>query len=155
MTGLSGVIQRCPVDSPHKGPVTRKMFPFDDVIMTPAKYKRVLIVLEKNMRNNESEKIHCINPHHNGPFYQHGLTLIPAWISNHTHSKDWDGITYPFQTSTVAPLKFWNGWVFHPAFYNGCNYLYILRIKLNRVSNKGPRSRSCYVSHVTILHKAE
>ena len=23
-----------PVDSPHKGPVTRKMFPFDDVIMT-------------------------------------------------------------------------------------------------------------------------
>ena len=26
-------IQRSPVDSPHKGPVPRKMFPFDDVIM--------------------------------------------------------------------------------------------------------------------------
>ena len=26
-------IQRGPVNSPHKGPVTRKMFPFDDVIM--------------------------------------------------------------------------------------------------------------------------
>ena len=26
-------IQRWPVDSPHKGTVTRKMFPFDDVIM--------------------------------------------------------------------------------------------------------------------------
>ena len=26
-------IHRCPVYSPHKGPVTRKMFPFDDVIM--------------------------------------------------------------------------------------------------------------------------
>ena len=26
---------RWPVDSPHKGPVTRKMFPFDDVIMKP------------------------------------------------------------------------------------------------------------------------
>ena len=25
---------RSPVNSPHKGPVTRKMFPFDDVIMT-------------------------------------------------------------------------------------------------------------------------
>ena len=25
--------QRRPVNSPHKGPVTRKMFPFDDVIM--------------------------------------------------------------------------------------------------------------------------
>ena len=29
-------IHRGPVNSPHKGPVTRKMFPFDDVIMTPA-----------------------------------------------------------------------------------------------------------------------
>ena len=26
-------IHRCPVSSPHKGPVTRKMFPFDDVIL--------------------------------------------------------------------------------------------------------------------------
>ena len=26
-------IHRRPVNSPHKGPVTRKMFPFDDVIM--------------------------------------------------------------------------------------------------------------------------
>ena len=26
-------IHRWPVDSPHKGPVTRKIFPFDDVIM--------------------------------------------------------------------------------------------------------------------------
>ena len=28
-------IHRGPVNSPHKGPVTRKMFPFDDVIMLP------------------------------------------------------------------------------------------------------------------------
>ena len=26
-------INQWPVNSPHKGPVTRKMFPFDDVIM--------------------------------------------------------------------------------------------------------------------------
>ena len=25
-------IHRCPVNSPHKRPVTRKMFPFDDII---------------------------------------------------------------------------------------------------------------------------
>ena len=25
-----------------------------------------------------------------------GLTLIPAWISNHIHYKVWDEITYPF-----------------------------------------------------------
>ena len=29
------VIHRGPVNSPHKWPVTRKMFPFDDVIMLP------------------------------------------------------------------------------------------------------------------------
>ena len=27
-------IHRCPVNSPHKRPVTRKMFPFDDIIMS-------------------------------------------------------------------------------------------------------------------------
>ena len=31
-----------------------------------------------------------------GPFYKHGLTLIPAWISNHMPRKVWDEITYPF-----------------------------------------------------------
>ena len=30
------------------------------------------------------------------PYYLHVLTLIPAWISNHTPSKVWDEITYPF-----------------------------------------------------------
>ena len=33
ITGLVRGINRWPVNSPHKGPVTRKMFPFDDVIM--------------------------------------------------------------------------------------------------------------------------
>ena len=31
-----------------------------------------------------------------GPFYQHGLTSIPEWISNHMPNKVWDEITYPF-----------------------------------------------------------
>ena len=31
-------IHRWPVNSPHKGPVTRKMFPFDDVIMMKSWY---------------------------------------------------------------------------------------------------------------------
>ena len=33
VTGFVRGIHRLPVDSPHKRPVTRKMFPFDDVIM--------------------------------------------------------------------------------------------------------------------------
>ena len=31
-----------------------------------------------------------------GPFYQHGLTLIPACISNKIHYIVWDDITHPF-----------------------------------------------------------
>ena len=34
VTGLCEGIHRWPVNSPHKGPVTRKMFPLDDVIIT-------------------------------------------------------------------------------------------------------------------------
>ena len=33
VTGLFWGIHRWPMNCPHKGPVTRKMFPFDDVIM--------------------------------------------------------------------------------------------------------------------------
>ena len=43
---------------------------------------------QTNARNN--------NRHSWGPFYYHGLTLIPAWISNYIHCKVWDEITYPF-----------------------------------------------------------
>ena len=31
-----------------------------------------------------------------GAFYWHGLTVIPAWISNDVASKVWGEITYPF-----------------------------------------------------------
>ena len=31
-----------------------------------------------------------------GSFYEHGLTLIPVWISNYIYYKLWDEIIYPF-----------------------------------------------------------
>ena len=34
--------------------------------------------------------------HYKGPFYWHGLTLIPVWINNHMSCNVWDEITYPF-----------------------------------------------------------
>ena len=40
-----------------------------------------------------------------GPFYLHGLTLIPVWISNHTHYKVWDEITYPFINFNGATVE--------------------------------------------------
>ena len=37
-------IHRWPVNSPHKGPVTRKMFPFDDVIMSRKTMTEMMII---------------------------------------------------------------------------------------------------------------
>ena len=76
-----------------------------------------------------------------GPFYYHGLILIPAWIINQAPSKVWDVITYPILKQ--QRLHRWslgmNTW-FHPTFYNGCNYLSVLELKLNHVSKKDPTS---------------
>ena len=43
------------------------------------------------------------------PVYWCGLTLILAWRSNYINYNMWDKLTYPSQTSTIAPLKFGNG----------------------------------------------
>ena len=40
-----------------------------------------------------------------GPFYYHGLTLIPAWISNYIHYNVWDEITYPFLNFNGATVE--------------------------------------------------
>ena len=39
------------------------------------------------------------------PFYEHGLTLIPAWISNHIHGNIWDGINHPFLNFNGANVE--------------------------------------------------
>ena len=45
-------IHRGPVNSPHKWPVTRKMFPFDDVIMAPPGLEELIIQLFAVWREN-------------------------------------------------------------------------------------------------------
>ena len=40
-----------------------------------------------------------------GPFYQHGLTLIPLWISNQMLAKVWDEATYPFPNFNVEAVE--------------------------------------------------
>ena len=50
------------------------------------------------------------------PFFSHELTLIPAWISNHTPSKVWDEITYPYPNSngwTTEVLKWISNFISH------------------------------------------
>ena len=54
-------IHRWPVNSPHKWPVTRKMFPFDDVIMYTRSRSyfraRFLVILTKCLRHVSSDEI--------------------------------------------------------------------------------------------------
>ena len=47
-------IHRGPVNSPHKWPVTRKMFPFDDVIMVPTITWHVWILVIHRMTHQNS-----------------------------------------------------------------------------------------------------
>ena len=53
-----------------------------------------------NERNSRSQVTHAgtssFHPVTWGTFIQHGLILIPTWISNHMQSKVWDEIIYPF-----------------------------------------------------------
>ena len=44
-----------------------------------------------------------------GSFYYHGLTLIPAWISNHIYDKIWLKLLIHSQTSTVT-VEVWE-WI--------------------------------------------
>ena len=55
-------IHRWPVNSPHKLQVTRKMFPFDDVIMPAAR---------NSASHNDQEKFNCNKMAHN---------CIPMWL---------------------------------------------------------------------------
>ena len=64
-------IHRRPVNSPHKWPVTRKMFPFDDVIM---RFPSPQVVSVTNLTWTTR-----------GAFYWHILILIPKRIIDYTH----------------------------------------------------------------------
>ena len=52
-----------------------------------------------------------------GPFHQHGLTLIPAWLSNHMLSKICDEVTYSFPNFNSCTVEVWE-WIsnFTPHF---------------------------------------
>ena len=68
------------------------------------------------------------------------VALIPAWISNYVHCKVWDEITYPFPNFNGGTVEVWE-WIsnFIPPFTSwACDYISMLGLKLNHVSNRGP-----------------
>ena len=83
-------IHRGPVNSPHKWPVTRKMFPFDDVIMTPTKSMFRLCMHVYSWRliglgRWQLKPLHCLIA--NVPFvmsvnYVESLCLVRKWLGS-------------------------------------------------------------------------
>ena len=53
-----------------------------------------------------------------------------------------------FQTSTVQPLRFGNGYVISPTLYYGSNYISMLGSKLNRVGKRAPSDGELKISWV-------
>ena len=72
-----------------------------------------------------------------GPFHKHGLTQIPAWVSEYIRYKVWNKITYPipkFNGATVEVREWIN---------NFMPYLSVLWLRIIPVNKKGPwRQRS-------------
>ena len=71
------------------------------------------------------------------PFYQHGLNLILAWISNHMPSKVWDDIPYPFPNCNGCTVDLWE-WIsdFTPHFMMVVTGNDGLQVRFNVLSDK-------------------
>ena len=89
-------IHRWPVNSPHKWPVMREVFPFDDVIMWCRKkfpYHDIIISdLCRKHHNTSNSSWRVGRKYHLRP-----LLLTSHYIPHYA----WDKITYPLQASTV------------------------------------------------------
>ena len=106
-------IHRGPVNTPHKWPVTRKMFPFDDVIMLCTNSQVRLL----------------------------SFTFFPEWISNYIIVKCGVKLYIHFSTR-CSRWSLRMGRSFHPALYWACHCLSMLGLKWNHVSKRGPRGLS-------------
>ena len=91
-------IHRWPVNSPHKGPVTRKMFPFNDVIMIwkcRIHFVQVAVCsspgwwfsmqVTSSLGQGARQRIGSIR--HQLPLLLTWIDLMPAWISNYIRYK--------------------------------------------------------------------
>ena len=75
-----------------------------------------------------------------GPFYLHGLILIPAWISMLNKMRD--------EIMNLFPLDKY----FHPTLDAGCHYLFIRGLKLNLVSKRDPRETLLYYNSIATFY---
>ena len=95
VTGLCVGNLKGPMNSPHKGPVTRKMFPFDDVIMRMASFNMLRARHDGNYLDNDNSKFIFLNE-----LFEFGikfqLSIICSgndlasymWLINHWNHED-------------------------------------------------------------------
>ena len=101
-------IHRGPVNFPHKWPVTRKMFPFDDVIMSCVQF------------GYEIQGLWC---------WHYCYKYWYGDCSCYCHLMIYNTMV---QSRSLGVDKY-----YHTALYNGCNYLSILGLKSNHVGKMG------------------
>ena len=101
-------IHRWPVNSPHKWPVTREMFPFDDVIMYDLCIETRRMSLHVPLSCTWYFCMEVLKDFIYLPFPGAPVTLILPWISNYIHYDMLGEITYPFPNFTVQPFLFPN-----------------------------------------------
>ena len=71
-------IHRGPVNSPHKWPVTRKMFSFDDVIMTyKTQLSGIILGIMGMVSDNKEEHFYETAPHWLRPYPNWSLLCVP------------------------------------------------------------------------------
>ena len=95
-------IHRWPVNSPHKGPVTRKMFPFDDVIISE--------VIWHSRENNFTAKVQPTllyndfenHTHKNYSHFSRKIGKWVNWILRLCHASPSPSLNLPFLPSFTA-----------------------------------------------------
>ena len=96
ITGLCMGSSPGPVNSPHKGTVTRKMFPFDDVIMMLLKAERVVF----------EGALMCLG-------HLFGVSIIgeprhgQAWLGNYHHTS-WRGLFSDITKMMIVNMRMCN-----------------------------------------------
>ena len=122
-------IHRWPMNSPHKGPVTRKMVSFDDVIM------KTRICISS-----------CCTVQWLLTFVRFQDTLLLTLIDFSASMDKW---LYPLQRVgwnylSIPKLQRCNRWSLgldnwlHATLYWTCDYVFMMGLNLNSVSKKGP-----------------
>ena len=96
-------IHRSPVDSPHKGPVTRKIFPFDDIIMYSRRPWHSVATTKRVSVTHLTLK-----PEYSGQIRSTPWLLMPWHLASLSHQQPWSWlhIVNEYLSSTIKNFNY-------------------------------------------------